>query len=143
MYKSTGAFKQHSQIRFFFHWASRLILYKTSSLQLTIMAMKGIFLVYLCEVWPRKPRLRPKGICRTDHATPLYLQKLALTSPTSGCRSVSIVRLRTKAMELVSFIFVFYISCHVSSEDVLCQKIEKDVEHWFIVGCEGLCLSFR
>jgi hypothetical protein len=29
-------------------------------------------------------------------------QKLALTSPTSGCRSVGIVRSRTKATELVS-----------------------------------------
>jgi hypothetical protein len=38
----------------------------------------------------------------TDHATPLYLQKLALTSPTCGGRSVGIVRSQTKAMELVS-----------------------------------------
>jgi hypothetical protein len=32
---------------------------------------------------------------------PLYRQKLALTSPTSGGRSVGIVRSRTKATELV------------------------------------------
>ena len=31
------------------------------------------------------------------HVTPLYPQKLALTSPTSGDRSVGIVRSRTKA----------------------------------------------
>jgi len=31
--------------------------------------------------------------------TPLYPQKLALTSPTGGGRSVGIVRVRTKAME--------------------------------------------
>jgi hypothetical protein len=31
--------------------------------------------------------------------TPLYPQKLALTSPTVGGRSVGIVRSRTKAME--------------------------------------------
>jgi hypothetical protein len=37
----------------------------------------------------------------TDHATPLYLQKLALTSPTIGGCSVGIVRSRTKATELV------------------------------------------
>jgi hypothetical protein len=36
------------------------------------------------------------------YATPLYPQKLALTSPTNGGRSVGIVRLRTKATELVS-----------------------------------------
>ena len=35
-----------------------------------------------------------------DHVTPLYTQKLALTSPTGGGRSVGIVRVRTKAMEL-------------------------------------------
>jgi len=34
-----------------------------------------------------------------DHVTPLYPQKLALTSPTGGSRSVGIVRVRTKAME--------------------------------------------
>jgi hypothetical protein len=41
------------------------------------------------------------GICCADHATPLYPQKLALTSPTSGDRSASIVRSQTKATELV------------------------------------------
>jgi hypothetical protein len=41
------------------------------------------------------------GICRADHATPFYPLKLALTSPTSGCRSVGVVRTRTKATELV------------------------------------------
>jgi hypothetical protein len=35
------------------------------------------------------------------HATPLYPQKLALTSPTNGFRSIVIVRSRTKATELL------------------------------------------
>jgi len=35
-----------------------------------------------------------------DHVTPLSPQKLALTSPTGGGRSVGIVRVRTKATEL-------------------------------------------
>jgi len=34
-----------------------------------------------------------------DHVTPLYPQKLALTSPTGGGRSVGIVHSRTKATE--------------------------------------------
>jgi hypothetical protein len=34
-----------------------------------------------------------------DHMTPLYPQKLALTSPSGGGRSVGIVRSRTKATE--------------------------------------------
>ena len=39
-----------------------------------------------------------------DYVTPLYPQKLALTSPTGGGRSVGIVRVRTKATEF-SFSF--------------------------------------
>ena len=41
------------------------------------------------------------GIRCADHVTPLYPQKLALTSPTGGGRSVGIVRLRTKATEFL------------------------------------------
>ena len=37
------------------------------------------------------------GIRCADHVTPLYPQKLALTSPAGGGRSVGIVRSRTKA----------------------------------------------
>ena len=39
------------------------------------------------------------GIRCADHVTPVYPQKLALTSPTDGGRSVGIVRVRTKATE--------------------------------------------
>ena len=39
------------------------------------------------------------GIRYADHVTPLYPQKLALTSPTGGGRSVGIVRSLTKATE--------------------------------------------
>jgi len=47
----------------------------------------------------RKQRLTAVGIRCADRVTPLYPQKLALTSPTGGGCSVSIVRVRTKAME--------------------------------------------
>ena len=47
----------------------------------------------------RKQRLTAVGIRCPDHVTPLYPQKLALTSPTGGGRSVGIVRVRTKATE--------------------------------------------
>jgi hypothetical protein len=49
----------------------------------------------------RKQRLMAVGTRCADHMTPLYQQKLALTSPTGGGRSVGIVRLRTKATEYV------------------------------------------
>ena len=39
------------------------------------------------------------GIRCADHVTPFCPQKLALTSPTGGGRSVGIVRSRTKATE--------------------------------------------
>ena len=41
-----------------------------------------------------------------DHVTPLYQQKLALTSPTGGGLSVGIVRPRTKATEFIFLVFV-------------------------------------
>jgi hypothetical protein len=47
----------------------------------------------------RKQRLTVVGICCADHVTPLYPQKLALTSPIGGGRSFGIVRSRTKATE--------------------------------------------
>jgi hypothetical protein len=47
------------------------------------------------------------GIRRADNATPLYPQKLALNSPTSGGLSVGVVRSRTKATELILLLFFF------------------------------------
>ena len=44
-------------------------------------------------------RLTAVGTRCADHVTPLYLQKLALTSPNGGGRSVGIVRVRPKATE--------------------------------------------
>jgi hypothetical protein len=47
------------------------------------------------------------GIRRADYATPLYPQKIALISPTSGGRPFGIVRSQTKATE---FVFVCFIN---------------------------------
>jgi hypothetical protein len=42
---------------------------------------------------------------RRRSVTPVYPQKLALTSPTSGGRSVGIVRSRTQATGFVLFVY--------------------------------------
>ena len=52
-----------------------------------------------------------------DHVTPLYPQKLALTSPTGGGRSVGIVRVRTKATEF-SFIVTTEIGVGISTRQL-------------------------
>jgi hypothetical protein len=52
-----------------------------------------------------KQRLTVVGTRCADHVTPLYPQKLALTSSTGGGRSVGIVRSRTKATEFSLVLF--------------------------------------
>jgi hypothetical protein len=51
----------------------------------------------------RKQRLTAVGIRCADHVTPSIRKKLALTSPSSGGRSVGIVRSRTKTTESSGF----------------------------------------
>ena len=53
----------------------------------------------------QKTEINGRGDRCADHVTPLYPQKLALTSPTGGGRSVGIVRSRTKATELCVYNF--------------------------------------
>jgi hypothetical protein len=50
-----------------------------------------------------------RGIHCADYATPLYPQQLALTSPTSGDRSVGIVHSLTQATEYVLIIIIIII----------------------------------
>jgi hypothetical protein len=61
----------------------------------------------------KKTELTAGGIRCTDHATPsISKKKLALTSPTSGGRSVGIVRLRTKGHGV--WFFSLVVTAHIS-----------------------------
>ena len=67
------------------------------------------------------------GIRCADHVTPLYPQKLALTSPTGGGRSVGIVRSRTKATEFSLVTIPRYES--INGRQNLVQKVTALSRH--------------
>jgi hypothetical protein len=77
-----------------------------------VLARPYIYRVYETAVEvnlrSRKPKLTAVGIRCADHATPYIRLKLALTSPTSGGRSVGTVRLRTKATELIKLRLIIH-----------------------------------
>ena len=71
----------------------------------------------------RKQSLTAVGTRCADHATPLYPQKLALTSPTGGGRSVGIVRSWTKATEYIKIDFLLRIEkirVHCKQQSINC-----------------------
>jgi hypothetical protein len=69
--------------------------------------------IYICYVEESDPSRWPRGT--------LYPRKLAITSPTSGGRSVVIVHSRTHAKEFVSvFCFVVICNCTLFTNVILC-----------------------
>ena len=87
------------------------------------------------------------GIRCADHVTPLYPQKLALTSLTGGGRSVGIVRLRTKATEFFFIstftltLYKFYLeSCGIHLKYGICENKEK---LWGRVGRRETVPTFK
>ena len=67
------------------------------------------------------------GIRCADHVTPLYPQKLALTSPTGGGRSVGIVRSRTRATEIRR---LCYFNGVYTFTNVTTGRIYNLADHW-------------
>jgi len=87
--------------------------------------------------------------------TPLYPQKLALTSPTGGGRSVGIVRVRTKATGFVCFSLLGLLALRVASSSEVqpvrsffalvfvreqCLYVRKEIHVAFYMNCR-LCLT--
>jgi hypothetical protein len=81
---------------------SRRCAWLDSSNSENILLVVVVFL-YIENVAKSQGLFSDEGMHRADCATPLYPQKLALTSPTSGGRSVGIVHLQTQAMQFVCF----------------------------------------
>ena len=77
------------------------------------------------------------GIRCADHVTPLYPQKLSLTSPTVGGRSVGIVCSRTKATE-----FFFVTRQFVTITSVFFFRLLSTVcDYALFLHCTNLFLS--
>ena len=72
----------------------------------------------------RKQRLTAEGTRYAGHVTPLYSQKLALTSPTGSGRSVDIVRVRTKATE-----FFKGNDNTIATETCVTMEVETEVQN--------------
>jgi hypothetical protein len=81
--------------KFVFNIVYTITICKIHFFVIFLKSTRFILLLYI-HVRSRKPRLTALGIRCADHATPSIRKMLALTSPTSGGRSVGIVRLRTK-----------------------------------------------
>ena len=60
-----------------------------------------------------------------DHVTPLYPQKLALTSPTGGGPSVGIVRSRTKATEFLVFFIIIILNLRTATFKAYCAILVR------------------
>jgi hypothetical protein len=83
------------------------------------------------------------GISRTDHATPLYKQKLVLTSPTRGGRSVGIVLSQTKAMDLVGGLFNDSVSTSYYVMKILSVgKVDENGNKVLSIWIVSIVLSF-
>jgi hypothetical protein len=64
----------------------------------------------------------------------LYPQKLALTSPISGGRSVDIDRLRTKATEFTFFMYILFWRRAMSKSNLFCKIV-------IVKKCKSVALS--
>ena len=69
-----------------------------------------------------------------DHVTPLYPQKLALTSPTGGGRSVGTVCVRTKATEFSSLYTLRFFSLQNAVCFIILTYLVPELLTFYIQG---------
>jgi len=86
-------------------------------------------------------RLTAVGTRCADHVTPLYPQKLALTSPTGGGRSVGIVRSRTKATEFSFSLYVNQLHKYIASPVFYIFRILKFVNTIMLITVIRKCYT--
>ena len=85
----------------------------------------------------RKQRLTAVGTRCADHVTPLYPQKLAVTSPTGGGRSVGIVRVRTKATEFSLMRYTNTVTPQIFSSNESFKRSSS--QHFMAIDSLTLC----
>jgi len=73
-----------------------------------------------------------------NHVTPLYPQKLALTSPTGGGRSVGIVRSRTKATE-----FFFNNNNNNNNKPAVVDQYLISASSLWLASCWGRFITYE
>jgi hypothetical protein len=94
------------------------------------------------------------GGSATDYATPLYPQKLPLTSSIRGGHSVGIVRSRTQATEFVClFVCLLFVTCELSTMNCklqCCYELFISAprhQRWKFMETEGMyvyeCMGVR
>jgi hypothetical protein len=82
-------------------------------------------------------RINSWGIRCADHAPPSIHKKLALTSPTSGGRSVGIVRLRTKGHG---------VKWQCKIKHITWEHRTRNASHWYrtaLLSCRRSCRIAR
>jgi hypothetical protein len=82
------------------------------------------------------------GIRQADHVAALYPQKLALSSQTSGGRSVGIVDLRTKTTELFSSIKLTMIR-QILLQALMARETDRQTDRQCLEAPNGVCSSFN
>jgi hypothetical protein len=90
----------------------------------------------------RSTEINGRGDSLRSPSDILYPQKLALTSPTSGGRSVGIVRLQTKTMEFL-FIYIWTKNTNCFTDPTQNMRYPCNMYQVRVARCKSSCRLFR